>query len=135
MACRQLMEIGTLIYRDPKVRGGRPKVINRDEIEADFAQEAADASHWSRLAIRFSPELVSHDRQSECPIPNSPELFAEFTCSRNRFAAFRRPGRVPETRDYPSSAVGIRIHGTMKPFGGGLIATQTNLWSPIRMAN
>ena len=85
------IEIGTLIDRDEKIRGGRPKIagtgltvsriagwykmgmtpeeialeyphltlaqvhaalayyhINRDEIEADFAQEAAAASHWEQ---------------------------------------------------------------------------------------
>jgi uncharacterized protein (DUF433 family) len=85
------VEIGTLIDRDPKVRGGRPKIagtgltvsrivgwykmgmtpeeialeyphltlaqvhaalayyhVNRDEVEADIAQEAAAALDWER---------------------------------------------------------------------------------------
>src|SRR5712691_9259580 len=84
-------EIGTLIDRDPKIRGGRPKIagtgltvsriavwykmgmtpeeialeyphltlahvhaalayyhVNRDEIEADIAQEGATALHWGQ---------------------------------------------------------------------------------------
>jgi uncharacterized protein (DUF433 family) len=91
MGMSSVIEIGTLIDRDPKVRSGRPKIagtgltvsriagwykmgmtpeeialeyphltlaqvhaalayyhINRDEIEADFAQEAAAASHWEQ---------------------------------------------------------------------------------------
>ena len=91
MGMSSVIEIGTLIDRDPKVRGGRPKIagtgltvsriagwykmgmtpeeialeyphltlaqvhaalayyhINRDEIEADFAQEAATASRWEQ---------------------------------------------------------------------------------------
>src|SRR4026209_2158956 len=86
-----VVEIGTLIDRDPKIRGGRPKIagtgltvsriaiwykmgmtpeeialeyphltlaqvhaalayyhVNRDEIEADIAQEDAAARHWER---------------------------------------------------------------------------------------
>jgi len=86
-----VVEIGTLIDRDPKVRGGRPKIagtgltvsriagwykmgmtpeeialeyphltlahvhaalayyhLNRDEIEADIAQEEAAALHWEQ---------------------------------------------------------------------------------------
>ena len=129
------MEIGTLIYRNPKVRGGRPKVINRDEIEADFAQEAADASHWSRLRVRFGPELVSHDRQSECPIPNSARAFRGIHVLPQPLCSLSASRTRTRDERLSVSAVGIRIHGTMKPFGGGLIATQTNLWSPIRMAN
>src|SRR5882672_946796 len=86
-----VIEIGTLIDRDSKIRGGRPKIagtglavsriaiwykmgmtpeeialeyphltlarvhaalayyhVNRDEIEADIAQEGAAALHWER---------------------------------------------------------------------------------------
>jgi uncharacterized protein (DUF433 family) len=86
-----VIEIGTLIDRDPKIRGGRPKIagtgltvsriavwykmgmtpeeialeyphltlahvhaalayyhVNRDEIEADIAQERASALHWEQ---------------------------------------------------------------------------------------
>ena len=86
-----VIEIGTLIDRDPKIRGGRPKIagtgltvsriavwykmgmtpeeialeyphltlahvhaalayyhVNRDEIEADIAQEGAAAIHWEQ---------------------------------------------------------------------------------------
>ena len=91
MGVSSVIEIGTVIDRDPKVRGGCPKIagtgltvrriagwykmgmtpeeialeyphltlaqvhaalaydhINRDEIEADFAQEAAAVSHWEQ---------------------------------------------------------------------------------------
>src|SRR6185436_9310483 len=86
-----VVEIGTLIDRDPKIRGGRPKIAgtgvtvrrivgwykmsmspeeialefphlalaqvhaaltyyhaNREEIEADIAQEESAAAHWER---------------------------------------------------------------------------------------
>ncbi|MGA2118029.1 MAG: DUF433 domain-containing protein [Bryobacteraceae bacterium] len=86
-----VIEIGTLIDRDPKVRGGRPKIagtgltvsriatcyrtgmtpeeialdyphltlaqvhaalayyhVNRDEIEADIAEQEAEAARWER---------------------------------------------------------------------------------------
>src|SRR5271166_3108565 len=87
-----VIEIGTLIDRDPAIRGGRPKIagtgltvsriagwykagmtpeeialeyahltlaqvhaalayyhVNRDEIEADIAEEEAAAAHWEEL--------------------------------------------------------------------------------------
>ena len=91
MGMASVVEIGSLIDRDPEVRGGRPKIAgtgltvgriagwhkmgmnpeeialeyphltlaqvhaalaychsNRDEIEADIAQEEAEAQHWER---------------------------------------------------------------------------------------
>ena len=91
MGMASVVEIGSLTDRDPKVRGGRPKVAgtgltvsriagwyktgmnpeeialedphltlaqvhaavayyhsNRDEVEADIAQEEAGARHWER---------------------------------------------------------------------------------------
>lgn len=98
MDMASVTEIGTLIDRDPKVRGGRPKIagtgltvsriagwykmgmtpdeialeyphltlaqvhaalayyhVNRDEIEADIAQQQADAMQWERQAGTKAP--------------------------------------------------------------------------------
>src|SRR5439155_12597997 len=99
MDMASVIEIGTLIDRDPKIRGGRPKIagtgltvsriavwykmgltpeeialeyphltlahvhaalayyhVNRDEIEADIAQEDASALHWEQVGAKASRE-------------------------------------------------------------------------------